>query len=162
MPKIEVSKEMLLDGAQMSIAATVAAIAGFLKERSIPLKDFLAYMGEKFEGSFGDLEGRGADEVMEHLLTLEVLPMGAEVISSKMTPDRAEVTLTSLPPKAVLEKFGTTPRELLRGFGVTSKEFESIYESYAPAAKAVGFRFRHASKDGQEILSLERSGGGKV
>jgi hypothetical protein len=38
--KIEATKEVLLDGAQMCIAATVAAIAGFLKQRNIPLKDF--------------------------------------------------------------------------------------------------------------------------
>lgn len=72
----------------MCIAATIAGIAGFLKERNIPLKELIAYMGEKFEGSLGDLEGRGADEVVEHLLTLEVLPMGAEVISSQLAPDR--------------------------------------------------------------------------
>lgn len=156
MLKTKVSKEMLLDGAQMSIAATTAAIAGFLKEHNIPLKDSVAYLGETFEGSLSDLEGRGADEVMEHLLMLEVLPMGAEVISSKATADKAEVTLTSLPPQAVLEKFGTTPKELLEGFGVTQKEFESIYESFAPAAKAIGLKFKHASKDGREILSLEK------
>jgi hypothetical protein len=114
-------------------------------------------MGDKFEGAFGDLEGRGVDEVMEHLLTLEVLPMGADVISSRLTPELAEVTLTPLPPKTILEKFGTTPRELLKGFGVTQKEYESIYESYTPAAKAIGLRFRHALKDGQEILSLEKT-----
>jgi len=157
MPKAGASKQMLLDGAQMSLAATVAAIAGFLKERNIPLADFSAYMGSMFEGSFGALEGRGADEAMEHLLNLEVLPMGAEVVSSKSTPDRAEVTLTSLPPASVLEKFGTTPRELLRGFGVTQKEFESIYESYAPALKAIGLKFTHRAKDGQEVLVLEKT-----
>ena len=157
MAKIEVSKEVLLDGAQMSIAATIAGIAGFLKEREIPIKELIAYMGEKFEGSLGDLEGRGADEVMEHLLALEVLPMGAEVISSQMTPDKAEVTLTPLPPRSVLEKFGTTPGELLKGFGITQKEYESIYAMYEPAVKAVGLKFRHYSKDGQEILSMEKA-----
>jgi hypothetical protein len=156
MAKIKVSKEMLLDGAQMGMAATVAAIAGFLKERNIPLKDFVTYLGESFEGSFGDLEGRGADEVMEHLLTLEVLPMGAEVISSQLTVERAEVTLTTLPPASVLEKFGTSPKELLKGFGVTQKEYESIYESYAPAIKAIGLSFKHKVKDGQETLILEK------
>jgi hypothetical protein len=155
--KVEASKEVLLDGAQMFISGTIAAIAGFLKQRNIPLKDFFSYMGDKFEGAFGDLEDRGVDEVMKHLLTLEVLPLGAEVISSRLTPEQAEVMLTPLPSKAVLEKFGTTPRELLSGFGITQKEYESVYDSYAPAAKAIGLRFRHALKDGQEILSLEKA-----
>ncbi len=156
MPELKVSKDMLLDGAQMSLAATTAAIAGFLKERNIPIKDFVAYLGDNFEGMLGDLEGRGVDEVMEHLLKLEVLPMGAEIVSSKMTKDTAEVTLTTLPPKKVLEKFGTSPKDFLDGFGVTQKEFESIYESYAPAAKAIGLKFGHRSRDSQEVLTLER------
>jgi hypothetical protein len=157
MADTKVSKGVLLDGAQMFIAATVASMAGFLKERHIPLKDLVDYMGDKFESALGDLEGRGADEVMEHLLTLEVLPMGAEVVSSKMTADRAEVTLTPLPPQAVLEKFGTTPAELLEGFGITLKEFESIFRMFEPAAKAIGLTFRHSLKDGQEVISLERA-----
>jgi hypothetical protein len=103
------------------------------------------------------LEGRGADEAMEHFLTLEVLPMGAEVISSRMSPDKAEVTLTALPPRAVLEKFGTTPRTLLRDFGVTQKEFESIYGVFEPAAKAIGLELKHHSKDGEVVLSLEKA-----
>ena len=123
----EVSKEVLLDGAQMIIAASIAGIAGFLKERKIPFKELVEYMGEAFEGSLGDLEGREADEVMEHILTLQVLPLGAEVVSTQSSPDKAEVTLTALPLQKVLEKFGTNPQELLEGFDVTQQEYESIY-----------------------------------
>ena len=57
MEKIEASREMLLDGAQMCIAATatVTTIAEFFKQRNIPLKDFISYMGDKFEGAFGEV-----------------------------------------------------------------------------------------------------------
>jgi hypothetical protein len=157
MSDTKATKGVLLDGAQMNIAATVASMAGFLKERGIPLKDLMDYMGDKFEESLGELAGRGADEVMEHLLTLEVLPMGAEVISRQMTPARAEVTLTSLPPQSVLEKFGTTPEELLEGFGITMKEYESIFRMFEPMAKAIGLKFRHGLKDGREVISLEKA-----
>lgn len=150
----EVSKEVLLDGAQMIIAATIAGIAGFLKEREIPLMELIEYMGETFEGSLGDLEGRGAGEVMEHLLTLQILPLGAEVVSSQSSQVKAEVILTALPPRKVLEKFGTTPEELLEGFDVTQQEYESIYAMYEPAARAIGLKFEHRLKDDQEIISL--------
>ena len=156
MPDVKVSKDMLLDGARMTLAATTAAIAGFLKERDIPFKEFVDYMGDSFEGMMGDLEGRGADEILQHLLKLEVLPMGAEIVSSEMTPDKAEVTLTSLPPQKVLEKFGTSPADFLDGFGVTKKEFESMYGMFSPAMKSIGMKFSHHAQDGHEVLTMER------
>jgi hypothetical protein len=155
--KKDVPKEMLLDGAQMALAAFIAGTMGFIKQRSIPIKDWLSYIGEQFEGSLGALEGEKVGKVMEHLLALQVLPLGVEVLSSQSTPDKAEATLTSLPSRTVLEKFGTTPRELLRGFGVTRKEFESILSMYEPAARAIGLKFKYQSKDDQEILTLERT-----
>jgi hypothetical protein len=157
MAKTSVSKEMLLDGAQMALSAFIAGTMGFLKQRSIPIKDWVSYIGEQFEGSLGELEGEEVGKVMEHLLTLEVLPMGAEVVSSQSTPDKAEVAVTTLPSRLVLEKFGTTPRELMRGFGVTKKEFESIFSMYEPAAKAIGLRFGYKSDGEREILTLERT-----
>lgn len=138
----------------MIIAATIAGTAGFLKERGIPFRELIDYMGETFEGSLGDLEGRGADEVIEHLLTLQILPLGVEVVSSQSSQDKAEVTLTTLPPQKVLEKFGTTPEELLEGFDVTQQEYESIYAMYEPAARAIGLEFKHLLKDDQEVISL--------
>jgi hypothetical protein len=154
--KKDVPKEMLLDGAQMALSAFVAGTMGFLKQRNIPIKDWVSYIGEQFEGSLGDLEGEQAGKVMDHLLALEVLPLGADVLSSRSTRDKAEAKLTSLPSRTVLEKFGTTPRELLRGFAVTKKEFESILSMYEPAAAAIGLRFKYQSKDDEEILTLER------
>ena len=154
--KKDVPTEMLLDGAQMSLAAFIAGTMGFLKQQDIPIKDWVSYIGEQFEGSLGALEGDETGKVMDHLLALEVLPLGVAVVSSKSTRDKAEATLTSLPSRTVLEKFGTTPRELLKGFGVTRKEFESILSMYEPAAKAIGLKFRYQSRDDQEILTLER------
>jgi hypothetical protein len=154
--KKDVPREMLLDGAQMTISAFIAGTMGFLKQQNIPIKDWVSYIGEQFEGSLGELEGEEVGNVMGHLLTLEVLPLGADILSSKSTPDKAEARVTSLPSRTVLEKFGTTPRELLRGFGVTKKEFESILSMYEPAAEAIGLKFKYQSKDDQEILTLER------
>jgi hypothetical protein len=161
MAKKSVSKEVLLDGAQMALSAFLTGTMGFLKERNISIQEWVSYIGEQFEGSLGDLEGEEAGRVMEHLLTLQVLPLGAEVISGQTTQDKAEVTLTPLPSRAVLEKFGTTPRELLRGFGVSQRDFEAIYAMYEPAAKAIGLRFTHQLKGGQELLSLEPAPSGR-
>jgi hypothetical protein len=152
----DVPKEMLLDGAQMALSAFIAGTMGFLKQRNIPIKEWVSYIGEQFEDSLGELEGEEAGNVMGHLLALEILPLGVDILSSQSTPNKAEARLTSLPSRAVLEKFGTTPRELLRGFGVTKKEFESILSMYEPAAAAIGLKFKYQSNKDQEILTLER------
>ncbi len=99
--------------------------------------------------------------MMEHLLTLQVLPLGAEVRSSQTKDRKVEVKLSVLPSRAVLEKFGTTPREFLSGFDISQKDFEAIYGMYEPAAKAIGLRFTHQLKGGQELLSLEPAPGGR-
>jgi hypothetical protein len=162
MAKRSMPKEVLLDGAQMAFSALVAGTIGFLKKGNIPIKDWISYIGGQFDGSLADLEGEDVNRVMEHLLTLEILPMGAEVISSEATAQKSEVTVTTLPSRTLLEKFGTTPEEFLKDFGVTEREFASIYTMYEPAAKAIGLRFRHQLKEGQETLSLEPMAGNKA
>jgi len=157
--KVDVPQEMLLDGARMLMMGMTAGTMGFLKERGIPIKEWVAYIGEKFEDSLGALEGEPLGKVMEHLLALEILPMGVEIVSSDITDGKAEVTVTALPSQAVLEKFGTTPKELLSGFGVTQREMSAIYAMYEPAAKAIGLRFSHELKNGKQVLRLERGGG---
>ena len=148
-------KGVLLDGAQMTLMSLLAGTAGFLKERNIPFTELVSYIGESFAESWGALEGQGADEVMKHLLALQLLPLGVEVLSSDLKPDKAEVALTPLPGKAVLEKFGTTPRELLRGFGVNQRELALIYGMFEPAAKAIGMRWTHELKRGKQTVRLE-------
>ncbi|GEM_PF-2165829 len=150
-----VSKGMLLDGAQMSLSSFLAGTMGFLKAHDIPIEDWVSYMGEQFEDSWGGLEGEGADKIMQHLLALQIRPLGAEVVSSSLTPEKAEVTMDPLPSRGVLEKFGTTPRELLRGFGVTQSEYASVYGMFEPAAQAIGLKWTHRLTRGKQVLRLE-------
>jgi len=161
MAQERISKTVLLDGAQMALAAYLAATMGFLKERGIDIKDWVGYIGEAFADMLGAMEGAGADEIMEHLLALEFRPMGVEVLSSQLSADKAGVKLTSLPSKNVLEKFGTTPEELLEGFGVTQREFAAIYGIFDAAAEAIGFNFTHELRGGKQLLSLEPAAGKK-
>jgi len=157
MVKKSISKQVLLDGAQMSFAAMIAGTLSFLKKRNIAIDDWIKYIGNQFDGSLADLEGEEVSSVMEHLVTLQILPMGAEVISSQATSEKAEVKVTPLPGRALLEKFGTTPEELLEGFGVSMQEFASIFAMYEPAAKAIGLRFQHQLKGNEELLTLEHA-----
>ena len=65
MIKEEVSKEVLLDGAQMGLSVVLVGTMGFLKEHSIPIEDWVRYIGESFEGALGELQGEPLDTVME-------------------------------------------------------------------------------------------------
>jgi hypothetical protein len=156
MAKESVSKDVLLDGAQMNLSALIAGTMGFLKKKRIPIKDWVKYIGDEFEGSWGALEGEKLQNVLGHLLTLEILPLGVEAKTSEITPKKAEVTVTTLPSRIVLKKFGTTPKELLDGFGVTAEEMASFYAMYEPAAKAIGLKFTHRLSGGRQLLAIER------
>ena len=159
MNKEQVSREVLLDGAQMGLSMVLAGTMGFLKKHNLSIEDWAKYIGEAFEGALGDLEGAPLNTVMEHLLTLEVLPMGVEVVSSESTSRKAEVTVTLLPSRAVLKKFGTTPREFLSGFGLSKQDLAAVYAMYEPAAEAIGLKFSHHLTDGHQVLSLKRASG---
>ncbi len=157
MAKEAVSKEVLLDGAQMQLSVVLAGTMGYLKRHGLSMEDWARYIGEAFEGALGDLQGAPLDTVMEHLLTLEVLPMGAEMVSSELTAGKAKVTVTPLPSRALLKKFGTTPREFLAGFGITQQDLASVYAMYEPAARAIGLEFHHQLTDSHQVLSLKRA-----
>jgi hypothetical protein len=150
-----VSKDVLLDGARMTLYGVIAGTMGFLKKNKLSIKDWVAYIGDQFDGSMMDLEGEPAKDILEHMLALELMPMGVEVISSQVKGKTAEAVLTSLPSKKVLEKFGTNPKELLGGFGVTQREFDSILDMQVPAARAIGMQFTHILTDGQETITLK-------
>ncbi len=157
MVKEEVPKEVLLDGAQMGLSVVLAGTMGFLKKHDLPVEDWAQYIGEAFEGALGELEGEPLDTVMGHLLTLDILPMGAEIVSSESTSRKAKVTVTLLPSRALLKKFSTTPREFLSGFGITKRDLASVYAMYEPAARAIGLEFRHELTDSHQVLSLKRA-----
>lgn len=156
------SSEVLLDGAQMGLSVALAGTMGYLKRHSLSIEDWARYIGEAFEGALSDLAGEPLDAIMEHLLTLEVLPMGAEVVSSESTAKKAEVTVTPLPSRALLKKFGTTPREFLGSFGITKQDLASVYAMYEPAARAIGLEFHHRLTNSHQVLSLKRAAAPKL
>lgn len=151
----KVSQEVKLDGAQMLIAAFTASTLGFLKERGIPLNDWVDYVGDAFEGSWAGFEGRSPNDILEHVAALNAAPMGAEIVSLKQDGDAWELVLTSIPSADVLGRFGTTPEELLEGFDLTPAEFALVYGMFEAPAKAIGHKLTHGRKGSRQVLRLE-------
>ena len=98
-----------------------------------------------------------ADEVMGHLVPLQIEPLGVKVLESSGYSDRVELTLTPLPPTEVLERFGTTPEELMDGFGITGEDMAAVYHFFEPAARAAGFTFTHELRGDQQVVTLSKS-----
>ncbi|MBI4200159.1 MAG: hypothetical protein HY535_06780 [Chloroflexi bacterium] len=161
MAQARVPTPVLLDGAQMTLTSLLAGTMGFLKQRNIPVGEWVSYIGQQFEDSWGGLEGEEVNRVLQHVVTLWARPMGAEVISSQSAPKKAEVSLTALPNKGLLEKFGTTPRGLLRGFGVTQRELAAIYGMFESPARAIGLKLTHRLTAGKQLLRLEPARGAR-
>ena len=97
---------------------------------------------------------------MGHLIPMQIQPLGVEIVSSEGDEREVKLVLSSLPPRDVLERFGTTPEELLDGFGVSAEEFASLYDFFKPAAKAAGFHLTHEPHSKGHLLRLEKSSGG--
>ena len=144
-----------LDGAQMLIAAITAGTLGFLKERGIPIREWVDYVGDAFEGSWSAFEGWGGDDIFRHVAALNAVPMGAEVMSLTQDGDTWEMELTTIPSADVLARFGTTPEELLEGFGLTADEFALIYGIFNAPARAIGLEFSHRLEGDRHTLRLE-------
>ena len=145
-----------LDGAQMMMMSFLAGTMGFLKDNDVSIGDWIRHVGGAFEGSWEAFKGAGADETMGHLIPLLIQPLGVEILSSSGDSDEVKLTMTTLPPRDVLERFETTPEELLDGFGITREEFASIYDLFKPAAEAAGFRFTHGLQGDEHEVTVNR------
>lgn len=151
----KISKQVKLDGAQMLVAALTASTLGFLKERGIAISDWVAYVGDVFEGSWAAFEGRGGDDILDHVAAFNAAPMGAEVISLTQEGDAWELVVSSIPSEDVLARFGTAPEEFLEGFGITRDEFAMVYSMFEAPAAAIGHKFTHSRKGRWHVLRLE-------
>lgn len=147
----------LLDGAQMGWIEVVGGTIAFLKRRGLDVKDWTTYVGRTFRESWAGFQGAGCDEVMGHLIPLQIEPLGVKVLSSRGSAKQVEVTLTPLPSPAVLRRFGTTPRRFLRDFGITAQDFAAIYDVFKPAAQAAGFTLAHELKGDRHVLKLAKA-----
>ena len=160
MTQEEMVERHLFDGSLMNLMAILAGTMGFLKEQGIETSEWIEFVGKSFVSSWEVFHGAGADEVMGHLIPLQIQPLGVEVVSSEGDEREVKLVLSSLPPSDVLERFGTTPEELLDGFGVSAEEFASLYDFFKPAAKAAGFHLTHEPHSQGHSLRLEKSSGG--
>ena len=157
MTEEEMVERHLFNGSLMNLMAFLAGTMGFLKERGIETSEWIEFVGKSFVSSWEVFHGAAADEVMGHLVPLQIQPLGVEVVSSEGDEREVKLVLSPLPPRDVLERFGTTPEELLDGFGVSAEEFASLYDFLKPAAKAAGFDLTHQPHSEGHSLTLEKS-----
>jgi hypothetical protein len=100
--------EELLEQAQSNAQATIIATVAFLTERRIPLADWTAALGRTFGLAWDDPSPWEAGEFLDAMLT-NFRSLGATVLSSDLTPDRAEATTTGFPDPELCALFAVDP-----------------------------------------------------
>ncbi len=104
----EDTTEELLEQSQSNGQATIIATIAFLTERKIPIADWTASLGRTFGLAWDDPEPWDAGEFLDAMLT-NFRSLGATILTSDLTPDRAEATTTGFPDPELCAIFDVDP-----------------------------------------------------
>ena len=130
--------EDLLELAQANAQATLIATVAFLQERGIPLADWTAAMGGRYDVAWDEPEPWDADEVLDAVL-VNLRSLGALVVSAALAPDRAEAVTTGFPDPEACDRFGANLSTVVR-----------FHDATVPIAAARGLRWSWALEDPAE------------
>jgi hypothetical protein len=100
--------EELLAQAQSNAQATIIATVAFLAERQLPLSDWIASLGRTFALAWDEPSPWEAGEFLDAMLT-NFRSLGATILTSDLTPDRAEATTTGFPDLELCALFAVDP-----------------------------------------------------
>ncbi|HKG26794.1 MAG TPA: hypothetical protein VKB09_14185 [Thermomicrobiales bacterium] len=104
----EDTTEELLEQAQSNGQATIIATIAFLTEHRLPIADWIASLGRTFALAWDEPEPWDAGEFLDAMLT-NFRSLGATVLASDLSPDRAEATTTGFPDPELCAIFGVDP-----------------------------------------------------
>src|SRR5215212_2574927 len=104
----EDSIEELLEQAQSNGQATIIATIAFLTAHKIPIADWTASLGQTFGLAWDEPEPWDAGEFLDAMLT-NFRSLGATVLTSDLTVDRAEATTTGFPDPELCAIFDVDP-----------------------------------------------------
>ena len=130
--------EDLLELAQANAQATLIATVAFLQERGVPLADWTAALGRRYDVAWDEPEPWDADEFLDAVL-VNLRSLGALVVSADLSVDRAEAITTGFPDPDACDRFGADLPTVIR-----------FHDATAPIAAARGLRWSWALEDPAE------------
>ena len=98
----EFTPEQVLRQAQGNATAAVLVTIAYLKERGLPVEEWVAYTGRRFAPAWEELRGRGAAEAAR-VAALNLVSVGGTLVGLSGDAERAE---------ALRERARATYREL--------------------------------------------------
>ncbi len=88
----EFTPEQVLRQAQGNATATVLVTIAYLKERGLPVEEWVAYTGRRFAMGWEALRGQGAAAVAR-VAALNVVSVGGELVALSGDDTRAEAVV---------------------------------------------------------------------
>jgi hypothetical protein len=136
--------EQLLRQAQGNATGTVLITIAYLKERGLPVEDWVAFIGQQFARGWGDPQGRGAADVAR-IAALNVVSVGGELVALSGDDTRAEAVVSGWPPAAMLELAG-----------ISRDDADAFNDAFGPIAAHLGLRFAWRREGDRVVLAFAR------
>lgn len=136
--------EELLEQAQSNAQGTFIATASYLQARGLPVDEWAEGVGQIFVGGWDTSRAWDAAEFMDAMLT-NFRAVGAEVIQTRLAPDRSEATISGWPDPDLCAVFGVDPNLAARFHGVAT-----------PIAAALGLDWEWHQDGGETRLITTR------
>lgn len=138
MQQIDVTREQILDEAQVNATGFALGAIVCLKQHGLPVEAFPALLGRAFAPEWDHLPAHELPAVARQV-ALEAVSVGATVQALTADETQAEVVVTSWPPQ-----------EALTAFGVSQTEADVIWQTLDPIATHLGLRFAMC-RDGEHL-----------
>jgi CubicO group peptidase (beta-lactamase class C family) len=136
--------ERLLEQAQGNFNAIVCTTIAYLKERGLPLDDYVNYVGQKLAPSWDSTQAASARDTAENA-ALNLVASGGQVLALTGNEQQAEVLVTNSPPPDFLEMAG-----------ISAADADAFNGVFHVIAGTLGLRFEQQRTDNQVRLRFSR------
>ena len=140
----EFTPEQVLRQAQGNATATVLVTIAYLKERGLPVEEWVAYTGRRFARGWEALRGQGAAAVAR-VAALNVVSVGGALVALSGDADRAEAVVSGWPPPSILEYLG-----------LARDDADAFTDAFGPIAAHLGLRFAWRREADRVVLMFAR------
>jgi hypothetical protein len=138
------TSDEVLEQAKANAQALGLVAIGYVREKGLPVDEFLSFVGEKFTLGWESLKGRGA-RVGMRMFALNMVSVGGTLESLSGDEARAEAVIAGWPSL-----------DLLQAFGVSRGDADRIYAVFQPIADLLELRYEWRRQGDRVTLILSQ------